>query len=321
MRARFHGKGQTVGPSFTFLTCIIEHLLCVRSPETRPASSTYLFFKECVCVSLGLLGFPQARWAHSRGSWALPTSPYDTDLASWRTKPQVEHRGVRDTHRLFARMRGTAASLAEEDLLQIPTGAARGRVGVRGTQQAVPTSWPEDGASCCWTRIAGMAPGTRIFVIAGLLTAALAGSSLSPPPSLQLVDSGSGLVAHFLIVFSHSPLWSLEPRLHVSTREAPAVPTAVEARRGYGMPLGRAERASEAELRNTHALATRFPGSGEGPRPFPSSCHSRKEPFTFRRDRTTGDCFRPRSGGPGLTRPVPLTLGRSQGRTLEAKGS
>lgn len=51
------------------------------------------------------------------------------------------------------------------------------------------------------------------------------------------------------------------------------MPTAVGARRGYGKPLGRAERASEAELRNTRALATRFPGSGEGGASRPQAQH------------------------------------------------
>lgn len=73
----------------------------------------------CMCVSYSVTpGLSQAGWAQSRGSWALPLSPCDTSLASWRPKPQVERRGVRDTHRLglVACVQRSALCLADRKL-------------------------------------------------------------------------------------------------------------------------------------------------------------------------------------------------------------
>ena len=87
----------------------------------------------CVCLTLRLLRFSQAWWPRSGGSWALLT--YITSLASWRLKPHVEHRGVRDTRRLgLAACVQRVPSPAEKEL---QTGAARGRASERGPQRPV----------------------------------------------------------------------------------------------------------------------------------------------------------------------------------------
>nr|KAF6437193.1 CD6 molecule [Molossus molossus] len=144
-------------------------------------------------------------------------------------------------------MRGRALCLAEG---KIQTAAVRGRAGVRGTQPAVPTSWPEDGAPCCWTRIA-VRDGTRHVVL-------LRGRWIADGSPRRAWSQGCTLVPG-------------RPQLC----QPPSGPG-----EGMGTPWTELRRSSgTCELLPPGSQGLRRetpPTTGSATPPFPSSCHSQE---------------------------------------------